>query len=89
MVSELKKPYVAKVSIGDGKGSKHLGYFSAPSKAHKVWQLAKADVIEETVSWWKMDEATRTYREDIAEALIERAYKLRYDASHNIETVEL
>ncbi len=90
MVNELKKPHVAKVSTGDGKGQKHLGMFSSPFEAHKAWQLAKANVIEETIEWWQFnDEVKHTYRQDVADALFERAVQLRTDVSIGIETIEL
>ncbi len=89
MVNELKKPYVGQVWMGDGK-RKYLGMFSSPLEAHKAWQLAKANVIEDTVEWWQFnDEVNHTFRQDVADSLLERSTQLRYDYEHNIETVEL
>lgn len=90
MVSELKKPYIAQVNKGEGKRQKYLGTFATRGEAHKAWQLAKADVINTTVDWWKTEvSVNHTYRQDVADALLERSNKLRYDAEYNIETQEL
>ena len=90
MVNEYSKPYVAQVRTGYGKGLKHLGMFATPEEAHKAWQLAKANVIDQTIDWWQFNEEVKhTYRQDVADALLERSYKLRHDAAYNIETFSL
>lgn len=89
MVNEYKKPYRARVKNGAGK-HKYLGCFLTPEEAHKAWQLAKADVIEETVEWWHTDEAVKhSFHAGAAEALIARAARLREDAMNGVETTEL
>lgn len=44
MKRELKRPYVARISI-NGK-RKQLGVYETPYKAHRVWQLAKVEVLK-------------------------------------------
>ncbi len=87
VVNGLRKPYVAQVATGNGSRQKYLGIFPTPQEAHKAWQLAKADVIEDTINWWKIDEGVKhTFRQDVADALLERSKQLKYDAEYNIET---
>lgn len=80
--SPPKKGFVAVVrKFSKGK---HLGYFTTPMEAHKAWQLAKADQIHEVVNVYTS--STPSFRTDVAEALLSRAWGLRLDAHKNIET---
>ena len=62
---------------------KLLGTFDNPEAAHKAWQVQKAENIEAAVSAYS---TSATFRQDVANALLSRAYKLRLDASLNIKT---
>lgn len=89
MVNELKKPYRARVSNGAGE-NKSLGMFRTPEEAHQAWQYAKADMIEETILWWRTDEAVKhSFHAGAAEALLARVARLREDAMNGVETIEL
>lgn len=65
-------------------GGKFLGYFSTEQEAHKTWQWEKASQIEETLA--KYAKEPLGFRTDVAEALLERAWKLRVDHANNIIT---
>lgn len=86
---KVTNPYRAYINKGEGP-HKHLGYFSTAEEAHKAWQLAKADTIDEAVLWWQFDpEVNHTFRQDAAEALWCRSLKLRLDAENGVETKSL
>lgn len=74
-------PYRAQVNIF-GKRTP-LGDFPTRELAHKAWQSAKADYIEEVVTKYASESCFRT---DVAGALIKRAWNLRLDVLNNIET---
>lgn len=55
--------------------------------AHKSWQIAKAEKIENLVNWWKTDvNNLHTFQENVASALLKIANKLKSDAEIGIET---
>lgn len=72
-----KQKYQATVSID--AGNRHLGFFTAPLKAHQAWQLAKADII---ANFPTTDPRIRA-------ALDKRAAQLRDDHTNNRITTKL
>lgn len=81
--------FVSRVHTGNGE-SRYLGRFVCEMEAHRAWQVAKADVIDETVQWWANDPTVNhTFRQDAAEALWQRADQLRADATAGVETKSL
>lgn len=80
--------YQSTMSTRDGK--LWLGVFDSDIKAHKAWQHAKANYIDETIVWWQFNpEINHTFREDVAQALYNRSDNLRYELENNIITVEI
>ncbi len=68
------------------------GRSKCPMEAHKAFQLGKAQEIENRVKWWKEISATDPnylYQENVAQALLARANKLREDAAKGIETFKI
>lgn len=84
-VNELKKPYFARLSRY-GTTQRFLGFFKTSMDAHKCWQLAKADYIEDMIAWYATQSCFRT---DVAAALTSRVWELRLDNSLNKETLSL
>jgi len=82
------KPYIGRLILTteEGKKFKCLGYSSTAMGAHKLWQLAKANAIEESISWYVTQHCFRT---DVADALMARVWRLRTDAAYGIETKSL
>ena len=83
-INNPDNPYAAQIKAN--KSTKYLGIYSTPLKAHSAWQIAKADRIEYVVSKYAEEKVFDTH---IAEALIDRAWKLRLDALTGKETVLL
>lgn len=82
--------FVARVHDGSGGESAYLGSYSTPEEAHSAWQIAKANIIDSTVQWWRFDPAvSHSFRDDIAEALWGRSDKLRQDFDNKVETTYL
>lgn len=86
--------YTSYVScIIDGKPvRKSHGAFDSAEEAHKAFQLGKAQEIENRIKWWKEISATDPnylYQENVAQALLARANKLREDAASGIETFKI
>ena len=53
MINELNKPYIARINT---EGTiKLLGTFSNSKDAHRAWQLAKIEVINEAALQYKFD----------------------------------
>lgn len=78
-------PFSAQMKVS--KGDKlYLGLHPTPETAHKVWQNAKANQIELTISKYAQEKVFDT---EIADALMCRVWKLRTDAATNTETVSL
>lgn len=69
----------------------YLGYFYDPMYVHKLWQIAKAEQIEFKVFEYKefTDSMKILYRQDVADALLNRAQILRDDAAKGRETIKL
>lgn len=65
---------------------RNLGVFSAQTDAHKAWQWAKSVEIEKAVTWYATQDCFRT---DVADALMQRVWKLRLEHSLNKETKEI
>lgn len=82
-VYRIRNKFRASVSGGDNV-SAYLGNYGTKEEAHKVWQLAKSVEIEKLITWYATQACFRT---DVAEALTQRVWKLRLDASLNIETI--
>ncbi len=76
--------YYTGVNI-EGK-SKYAGSTKDPLLTHRIWQLAKADVIENVVLRYSKEDYCR---EDIAESVLLRADMLRIHASQGVETKSL
>ena len=70
---------------------KFLGTAKCVIKAYQLWQLAKADEIERKVGQYKEHTETNNYlyRQDVADALLNRAQILRDDAANGRETIKL
>lgn len=68
------------------KKQRSLGYFHSPIEAHSVWQLEKANEIMERVRTYSKD---KSFRQDVAKALLERRNKLIEDNLCKIETIVL
>lgn len=64
----------------------HLGIFTNPASAHKAWQIAKAEEIEKTISWYATQACFRT---DVADALMRRVWDLRLEYANGVETVAI
>lgn len=79
------RPYTAQVNDGKGNYLK-LAHLADPMEAHKTWQLAKADAIETTILRYMLEPC---YRQDVGNALYERAEMLRLHAEQGIETTFL
>ena len=78
-------PYVARVNDGLGNYLA-LGRYAEQMDAHRAWQLAKADVIENTVLRYMLEPC---YRQDVANAIYLRAEMLRDDHANHRETFSL
>lgn len=76
------KPYSAQVNDGLGNYLA-LGRYSEQMDAHRAWQLAKADVVENTVLRYMLEPS---YRQDVANAIYLRAEMLRDDHANHRET---
>lgn len=76
--------------MGQGKRI-YLGYYQDPMTAHKCWQLEKANQIELRIEFYKdfTDSMKILCRQDVADALLNRAQILRDDAANGRETIKL
>lgn len=74
--------YLARVNKFDGynQNSKYLGRFKTPEAAHRAWQIAKANIVEETICIYMTEQC---YRQDVADELHAKAERLRDDAKHS------
>lgn len=79
------KVYMAQVAV-KGVGTR-LGTYSTKEKAHQVWQLAKAKIIDDRVQEYRSSDVF--YREDVAQAFLMRSKQLREDAKNGVETIKL
>lgn len=64
---------------------KHLGVFTTKIEAHKAWQEAKASAIEDYVAHWSAS-GCKSFRSDVAAALIKRAWDIRLQSFNGQET---
>jgi len=64
----------------------HLFWMAQGMGAHKMWQIAKADTIEESISWYA---TLNCFRTDVADVLMGKVWQLRTDAVYEIETKSL
>lgn len=78
------KRYQAVVSLW-GK-EKSLGYYETADEAHGAWQVGKAINIEQVIAWYSEQ---RCFRQDVADALNSRVFKLREDAAKGVRTTML
>lgn len=62
------------------------GVFNTPEEAHKAWQVQKVRVLESVIEDYSKESCFRT---DVADALMNRVWKLRLDASMGVETKQL
>lgn len=72
-------------AMSRGKEPHYLGYFKSVSGAHKAWQKAKADFIEESVQLWY---GSPSYRPDVADALLKRSWQISLDRINDKETID-
>lgn len=87
-VNESERPFVTTISL-NGVFTQ-LGRKKTPMEAHKVWQLAKAEAIDNVVEKWRFDSASNhCFRDDVAQALWSRSNILRRDAESGVETIKL
>lgn len=75
----VKESNKYRAMVHTGSGRKHLGYFTTPLAAHRVYQLAKADSID----------AAETNDPCVRAAFDRRAAQLRDDCANNRITVKL
>jgi hypothetical protein len=81
---DYKLPRPFRAGVNDGTGTLiRLSTFSDPMDAHRAWQLAKADVVENTVLRYMLEPC---YRQDVANAIYLRAEMLRDDHANHRET---
>jgi len=66
-----------------GRSERYIGNFSTPLDAHIAWQLAKAEKIECAILDYMLHPS---YRQDVANALYQRADRLRFAAENKLET---
>lgn len=84
MVNELKKPYLVRCTRVDSSDkSKHVGYFSNPEDAHKAYQLAKYNQLNEYLNMYVEEDC---FREDVFQAMRKRVDKLLEDSLNGVET---
>ena len=81
-----KRGDVIKYSAQVSHNRKRFGIYLDASSAHNRWQTEKANEIESSISWYATQGCFRT---DVAEALMSRVWKLRLDASMDVETKQL
>lgn len=80
-VTSNSRPYAALISV---KGKrKYLGSHKTSEAAHKAWQWAKAEQIENAISWYATQGCFRT---DVADSLMKRVWDIRNDHANNRET---
>lgn len=72
-------------ATSQGGKSQYLGSFGDPMEAHRVWCLAKAKHIEDTVERWRMAGISENFSYTVAEKLIDRAVDLRLNAQMKTE----
>lgn len=65
-----------------GKDAKHLGYFSSPEEAHKAWQKAKIERIENIL---ETDSEVLNHKK-LCAALERIVQHIRYEHDNNLET---
>lgn len=87
LVDKLK-PYRSSCSVG-GK-QKHLGYFPTPQEAHRAWQIAKINSIENGITRYT-EEANRlgVFDQRIVSSLEGRISLLQDDVDNGRETLVL
>lgn len=88
MVNERSKPYCAQISNNILPIGHFLGYYSTPQAAHQAWQSAKSWAIECAVAKWR-SEYPESFRADVADSLLCRAWRLRLDSSYGRQTIDL
>ena len=71
--------------VVEGK-RKGLGVYADYMNAHRAWQVAKADVIEQAILKYMLEPC---YRQDVANAIYLRAEMLRDDHENHRETFSL
>lgn len=69
-------------------GAIYLGSYHTAKEAHLVWAEQKANYIEDSVAFWAVDEDTRhSFSYKIAEALLDRVWKMRLNVATGQETL--
>ena len=71
------KKYTAARNINSKTG--YIGRFSTEEQAHKAWQLAKADYMEDSIANYEQESESigLVYRPDVVEAILKRSTLLR------------
>lgn len=93
--SKRDKVYIACVNhieLGGNSKRIRLGVSEDPMIAHKMFQLGKAQEIENRIAWWKVMDAQDSnymFQQRVADALMLRAEKLRQDAADGVETFKI
>lgn len=80
------KKFKAECCNLSNKGRKYLGVYATGQEAHRAYQIEKAKIFEEVVSKWAKSDNFNTLA---ADALLNRAWKLRLDYLNNVETISL
>lgn len=88
MIKGHTRPYTAIISttLNGRTGRWNAGYSETVFGAHKIWQMAKATAIEETIAWYATQNCFRT---DVTEALTSRVWQLRLENALGIESTLL
>lgn len=84
MINELKKPYLVRCArVDNNDKSKHVGYFTNPEDAHKAYQIAKYNQLNEYLDIYLEEHC---FREDVYQSMRKRAYQLLLDNMNGVET---
>lgn len=82
------KPYRSQCSVGGEK--KRLGYFPTPQEAHRTWQIAKINSIEEAITRYTEDANNLgVFDQRVVAALEERIFILQDDVDNGRQTFVL
>lgn len=79
----IKRYQVRCCTGGPDSFRRHLGSFSCSMEAHKVWQLAKIESLDNTLSHYSKESC---YRKDVVDAIEFRIAMILSDLNLGIET---
>lgn len=83
-IGNIKEPYYSKIK-SDGSILK-LGYFENYYSAHKAWQIAKVQELENSINTYSKMACFRT---DVADALLARVWELRLEIFKGLVTYKI